>query len=115
MPRIWQEESRVSPHVLNMRDEGCYDTSIVTVTIAALANRSVALQPSGRTKMFEALSGNQFMPKEIVQLSQQYSWVQLYQEEREKKEKGDFRGKVVQPLYFDEVLADFGKTQQPCD
>ncbi len=78
-------------------------------------NRSKALQPSGRTKFFEDIPANANMPKNIAQLFQQYRWAQLYQEETAMKAKGDFPGKMVQPLYFDEVLADFGKIQQSCD
>ena len=115
MPLISQTDPRVSPQVLYMGNDGCYDTSIVTVTIAALANRSKALQPSGRTKMFDELTGNQMMPKEIAQLSQQYRWAAVHHQETLMQEHGNFKGKVVQPLYFDEVLADFGKIQQSCD
>jgi hypothetical protein len=115
MPLISQGDPRVSPEVLYMGNDGCYDTSIVTVTIAALANRSKALQPSGRTKMFDELTGNQMMPKEIAQLSQQYRWASVHSQETVMQEHGNFKGKAVQPLYFDEVLADFGKIQQSCD
>ena len=115
MPLLRQGDPRVGPEVFKMQKDGCYDTSIVTVTVAALANRSKALQPSGRTKFFEDIPANANMPKNIAQLFQQYRWAQLYQEETAMKAKGDFPGKMVQPLYFDEVLADFGKIQQSCD
>src|SRR5258708_6543 len=114
MPLISQGDPRVSPEVLYMGNYGCYDASIVTVTIAALANRAKALQLSGRTKIFDELTGYK-MPKEIAQLSQQYRWAAVHHQETVMQEHGNFKGKIVQPLYFDEVLADFGKIQQSCD
>jgi hypothetical protein len=115
MPHLVQSDPRVVSDVREMGGAGCYDTSIVTVALTALANRAKGLQPAGRTRFFEDIDGTPAMPKEVAQLSQQYRWVKQYQSERALAAKGQYSGRIVQPLYFDEVLADFGKIGQSCD
>jgi hypothetical protein len=111
MPVINQSDSRVSSDVLDMRDFGCYDASIVTLISTALANRKTAQDFGGRTKIFDQITGSSSQPKEIAQLSYQYKLA------KDLSAGKTANGKLVQPLYFHEVVADFnkGKILQKCD
>lgn len=109
MPLLWQSDPRIDPDVQSNSTDGCYDTSIVTVILAALANRNQQLQPGGRTKIFMNIpagedSHSQPVPKEIKQLSQQYRW-QIH----------SHTDVGVQPFFMTEVVADFGAISQPCN
>lgn len=49
MPALCQTDPRIDTDVTDMGPPGCYDTSIVSVAIAALANRKGLPSPAGRT------------------------------------------------------------------
>lgn len=109
MPLLSQSDPRIDNDVKDMEDYGCYDTSIVTVVLTALADREPSLNFSGRTRDFSQITARDLKPKEIEQLSQQYRWA------KEHQANVLVGRKIIQPLYFDEVLADFGKINEPCD
>jgi hypothetical protein len=83
-------------------DFGCYDTSIVTVINAALAHRRADIVLSKRTKEFDDKAASGGLSKPEQQLLWQY---QLSYEAVHKMVKN---GKVVQPMYFHEAVADIG-------
>jgi hypothetical protein len=100
-----------------MKAGGCYDTSIITVAAAALANRAPQLSVlQHRTRTFFDLrpvtdAKGQEIPREVNMVAWQY-----YQALRghNKVQEG---GKAVQPLYFHEIVADIGggKVREACD
>ena len=99
-----------------MKGFGCYDTSIVSVIIAAVANRASDLaQLRNRTKEFDEIKpvqigNNPPLSRALSQLAWQY--------ERAFEGQAGFSvdGKTVQPLYFHEVAADVGGgITQSCD
>jgi len=111
MPLLNQGDSRIDNDVADMKNWGCYDTSIVTVIATALANRNKSLAFGGRTKIFDQITGDSNAPKEVKQISYQYRLAKRHQ-------AGEIEnGKVIQPLYFHEAVADFnqGKILQQCD
>jgi hypothetical protein len=81
---------------------GCYDASIVTMINAALADRLPAVSLSKRTKEFDDLVPSAGLSKIQQQLLWQYK--HTYETSHGIK-KG---GKVVQPMFFHEVVADIG-------
>jgi hypothetical protein len=109
-----------TPHQMReaMKGVGCYDTSIVTVIIAALFNRTIGRRSRliNRTGIFDAIPaftapGLAEVPKEVMQLAWHYQ--QVF-----KAQNGILdRGKTVQPMYFSEVVADIGggKVVESCD
>lgn len=111
MPLLNQSDPRIDRDLHDMSPWGCYDTSIVTVINTALANRKSSFDFGNRTKIFDSFVGNAVQPKEIKQLSYQYRIAKNHQAGVKEN------GKVVQPLYFHEVVADFnkGKILQQCD
>jgi hypothetical protein len=99
-----------------MKGFGCYDTSIVCVIVAALANRASDLGPlSNRTEEFDEITpiqigNNPPISRALSQLVWQY--------ERAFEGQAGFsvNGKAVQPLYLHEVAADVGDgITQSCD
>jgi hypothetical protein len=99
-----------------MKGFGCYDTSIVSVIIAALANRVSDLAVlSNRTQEFDEvkpiqIGNNPPISRALSQLVWQY--------ERAFEGQAGFsvNGKAVQPLYLHEVAADVGGgITQSCD
>lgn len=115
MPLLLQTDALIPSSLSHYAAVGCYDTSTVSVIIAALANRSSSSPaPAGRTKQFMSISAVQLpgttIPKEVRQLTWQYG--NAKQQDDGAK---NFKGKVIQRFYFHEVLADFGKVNEDCD
>src|SRR5262249_19852434 len=100
-----------------MKAGGCYDSSIVTVADAALANRAPKLSSlRNRSARFFDLpevtgKNGKPIPREVHQVAWQY-----YQA-LQGQNKVAANGKVVQPLYFHEIVADIGggKIREACD
>lgn len=111
MPLLNQSDPRIDGDLKYLSPWGCYDTSIVTVISTALANRKPSLIFGGRAKTFASFVGDAAQPKEIKQLNYQYR-------NMKRREAGETEnGKLIQPLYFHEVVANFnnGKILQQCD
>jgi hypothetical protein len=100
-----------------MKAGGCYDSSIVTVASAALANRAPQLASlRERTRTFFDLDAvkdakGRDLPREVHQVSWQY-----YQALRGQNNV-QVDGKRVQPLYLPEIVADIGggRIREACD
>ncbi len=111
MPLLAQGDPLIDADVQSNSNYGCYDTSIVTVILASLANRNPNLQPQGRTKSFMDIpagvdSHGKPVPKEIKQLSQQYRWqIQSHYN----------LAKPPQPYFMTEVVGDLGAIKQSCN
>jgi len=92
---------------------GCYDTSIVSVILAAAANRAPDLTPAGRTADFlGATQPNNTIPRNapLVQLYWQY------QQAAGGQNGWMVRGKPAKPYHMMEAAADFGGgISQNCD
>jgi hypothetical protein len=110
MPLLTQTDPRLDADIKDMGPLGCYDTSIATVILTALANRTNTLPLKGRTKEFAEVPADGNIPKEVERLS----WFYRTAKKASKGEK-DKNGKLIQSLYFSEVLADFGKINESCD
>ena len=102
-----QSDSHIDPDVASNKPHGCYDTSIVTVVLAAMDNRSPKLHPTGRLK---ELMDIQVPPlpyynnkKAYEQVSQQYRWQLAH---------GTRGG---QAFGFPEVLADLAPSKAKCN
>jgi hypothetical protein len=96
-----------------LKQYGCYNTSIVTVIITALANRASDLKKAltNRTKLFDEIKATPGVKKEINQLA----WA--YMQQTLCEIGSTVNGKVVQPHYFHEVVADLagGSINEKCD
>lgn len=105
MPLINQNDSRIED-----RDSlgdvplfGCYDTSILTVILATLANRGTDMPAlTGRVKTLIDIKADADTPREIRQLSWYYQMVKKSQENNNQKPE-------FYPLYIHEVVANFNK------
>src|SRR5688500_7364364 len=98
MPLLNQMDDRLDGDVKALGPWGCYDTSIATVLLTALANRTNKVPLTGRTKEFAAVPADGSTPKEVEQLSWFYR-----------------QAKKGAMLYLTEVLADFGKINENCN
>jgi hypothetical protein len=99
-----------------MKGFGCYDTSIVCVIVAALANRASDLGPlSNRTEEFDEITPIQIGNNPpISRALSQLVW--QYEKAFEGQHGFSVNGKAVQPLYLHEVAADVGGgITQSCD
>lgn len=97
----------------NAKGYGCYDTSIVTVLITALANRHSSIKLINRTKAFNEIKTTDAgtpkeVSKEINQLVQQYFYAFKGGIDRNRKKEGYAVANITQPLYFHEAVADIG-------
>ncbi|MCS7030667.1 MAG: hypothetical protein NZL92_03930 [Gloeomargarita sp. SKYG116] len=108
MPLLTQTDPRLDADVKDMGPVGCYDTSILTVILTALANRGPKLATLyGRVKELDQVQGDpaKNIPKEVKQLSWFYRIVKEAQKQAQEKP-----GKqTVFPLYFPEVVASFNQ------
>ena len=109
MPLLAQADPALDSDIKEMGLVGCYDTSILTVILTALANRDPSFVPHGRTKVLMSVPASRSASKEIEQLSQEYRWAKAGQN------KETVNGKIVQPLYLHEVVANFDTIVEPCD
>lgn len=113
MPLLDQSDPRLhlAPDHAYLAQYGCYDTSIVTVVLTALANRDPKLAVINRTKSFMNIPASGAVPKEVEQLKQQYTWAYDFQH------AVSVGGKIPNPMYIHEALADAGggKVTQPCN
>lgn len=110
MPLLHQNSDQVDVDIgQNIKDNGCYDTSVASITSMALTNRG-GLQPlANRSSTFHTITaGNNgknppaATTREYEQLSQQYRWTQKHYADR-----ANNVNPAVQPFYFAEVLSDF--------
>jgi hypothetical protein len=110
MPLFLQTDPRLDTDVTEMGPNGCFDTSIATLIITALANRTSTQPLKGRTKQFADVPASATAPKEIEQLSWFYRTAK-------KAANGvkDVNGRAIQSLYLSEVLADLGKINESCN
>jgi hypothetical protein len=113
MPLILQTDPRLylPAKLAYLPPVGCYDTSIVTIVLTALANRDPKLSVVNRSKMFMDIPSSGAVPKEVEQLKQQYVWAYDFQH------GVAAGGKVPNPMYIHEALADAGggKMNEKCD
>jgi hypothetical protein len=113
MPLITQTDSRLElPAALAyLPSVGCYDTSIVTVVLTALANRDPKLAVINRSKTLMDIPATATAPKEVEQLRQQYVWAYDFQHDV------SVGGKIPNPMFVHEALADVagGKVKEPCN
>jgi len=112
LPLIDQTDPRLSlpPAMAGMPPVGCYDASIITVVVTAVGNRDPKLGVANRTKQLMDIPASATMPKPVAQLRQQYIWAYDFQHGIA------VNGKVPNPMYINEALADVGgKVQQPCN
>ena len=111
MPLLLQTDPRLDSDVADSGPNGCFDTSLVTVILTALANRTTTQPLKGRTKEFVEVPASKTAPKEVEQLSWYYRvGKQYWADEKDKN------GKRIQPLYLSEAHADLGgKIKEPCD
>jgi len=128
MPLLWQSDPRVDAGFEPEKGVGCYDTSIVSVIIAAMFNRhpSIPKVPIGwRVRKFmdiqPGIGGNGAKaPKEIKQLSYEYSVVHAraaaVAAAKAKNQTPVFKVPDEQPIYFHEVLwaLNGGKVNENC-
>lgn len=128
MPLLWQSDPRVDAGYEPEKGVGCYDTSIVSVIIAAMYNRhpSIPKVPVGwRVRKFmdiqPGIGGNgEKAPKEIKQLSYEYSVVHAraaaVAAAAAKNQAPVFKVPDEQPIYFHEVLwaLNGGKVNENC-
>lgn len=94
MPVINQGDARIAKSTYGKGiTADCYDASICSLVLAALANRDLTAlpTPSGRTKLFDQIPATEGIPKELNQLA----WLEN-------------NAGTSQAFYFPEVLADFG-------
>jgi hypothetical protein len=110
MPLLNQTDPRLDADIKDMGLSGCYDTSIATVILTALANRTNTQPLKGRTKEFAEVPADGSIPKEVEQLS----WFYRTAKKAAKGEK-DKNGNPIQSLYLSEVLADFGNINESCN
>lgn len=122
MPLLNQMDERVDQAVWEARPFGCYDASIVSVIVAAMANRHPAFGkiPLGwRVGQFldikPGIGGNgQPAPQEVKQLSYEYGLaINRSKAAEAAKAKGQtpvFQYPSEQPLYFHEVVWTLSNT-----
>ena len=104
MPLINQGDPRLDNDVKDQGNWGCYDTSILTVILTALANRDDSFSAlSGRIKELDSIQADAAnkIPKEVKQLSWMYSIVKEADKQAQTSNQNVFK------LYFPEVLASF--------
>ena len=104
MPLINQGDPRLDNDVKDAGNWGCYDTSILTVILTALANRDDSFSAlSGRIKELDSIQADAAnkIPKEVKQLSWMYSIVKEADKQAQTSNQNVFK------LYFPEVLASF--------
>ena len=115
MPLLNQMDPRIDADVKANSPWGCYDTSIVTAAITALANRSTTNPLTGRTKVFSELLPDGTAPKEVKQISWQYRRVPLPPPIRISIPGAPRPTQSPQPFYLQELVATFGKINEGCD
>lgn len=104
MPLINQGDPRLDNDVKDAGNWGCYDTSILTVILTALANRTNSFSAlSGRIKELDSIQADAAnkIPKEVKQLSWMYHIVKEADKQAQTSNQNVFK------LYFPEVLASF--------
>jgi hypothetical protein len=108
MPMIPQADPGVDADVKDLTGSGCYDASVTTVMVTALANSDQSLVPFGRLKILRDVPAGD-APKAIEQLNQEYHWSKAY------IEKQVVDGKAIEPLHLAEAIASYGKVVEPCN
>ncbi len=129
MPLLWQSDPLIDAGFEPEKGVGCYDTSIVSVIIAAMANRNPAIPKvslNWRLQKFmniqPGIGGNgKPAPKAVKQLSYEYSVVKARGNAAAaaaaKNQAPVFKVPEEQPIYFHEVIwaLNGGKINENCN
>lgn len=96
MPVINQDDPRIAQSTYGLKQiADCYDASVCSLVLAALATRDPTMTPMGRTLEFDRIPATNGIPKELNQLAWQ-----------------EHTSGSAHAFYFSEVLADFGPLYQ---